>query len=63
MTLIKRWNYKLGRNALRRESKLKREFKGLLFRGTSTLRKKGNETQTTEIFTADILGLDKGAGI
>ena len=54
MTLLYTKEYKLGRNALKRETALKRDFKALLFKGEMPINK-GN----TEVFTTDILGMDK----
>jgi len=54
MTLLYTKEYKLGRNALKRETALKQDFKALLFKGEMPINK-GN----TEVFTTDILGMDK----
>lgn len=59
--LIHRQHFESGSNALAYETGLKREFRHMLIPADlkTTLRQKGNTTKTSEIFTIDILGLDK----
>jgi hypothetical protein len=64
MSLIYREKYDHewgGKDAMNREKKLKRQFKRLLYKGKSPIKSKssGFDSKSVEIFTADILGLDK----
>jgi len=54
--IVKTWQFEVGRDAAEREAEILSQFAGDRYYGTEILVGAGN----TELFTHDVLGLDKG---